>query len=311
VRDGLIIRLLPEAIIFPSTRRSLVARTDSLSRGLVVVSLACLIACPAGPARQAKAASDSTIDQLIAQLGDDSFERRQAAEKQLAKLRGKPVLVALTRAAARHSDLEIRCRAGKVLVAVRAAWVETLIGQLADESPDRRAEARRELAAIGQPAMKALKRAEVVHPNPQVRLRACVIRLIEQLGDDAFARREAAQRELVKIGKPALAALRRASTTSPDLEVRRRATKAIEAISAPPPQRVKNARRAPTPADVTRLIEQLGDDAFEPRDAAQRALAKIGKPALAALRRASIQSKDLEIRNRAAILVKTITDRPR
>jgi len=50
-----------------------------------------------------------------------------------------------------------------------------------------------------------------------------IARLIKQLGDDAFAKRQAATKELEAIGAPALAALRNAAATSGDLEIRRRA----------------------------------------------------------------------------------------
>jgi uncharacterized protein (TIGR03067 family) len=57
-----------------------------------------------------------------------------------------------------------------------------------------------------------------------------IARLIQQLGDDDFDTREAATRALGAIGVPALAALRKA-TSSPDLEVRRRATRISQAIT--------------------------------------------------------------------------------
>ena len=58
-----------------------------------------------------------------------------------------------------------------------------------------------------------------------------VAALIKQLGDDAFDRREAASKELEDIGEPALAALRKAATSSDDLEIRRRAERIIQAIA--------------------------------------------------------------------------------
>jgi transposase len=58
-----------------------------------------------------------------------------------------------------------------------------------------------------------------------------VATLIKQLGDDAFATREAASKELVDIGEPALPALRKAATSSDDLEIRRRAERIIQAIA--------------------------------------------------------------------------------
>lgn len=47
-------------------------------------------------------------------------------------------------------------------------------------------------------------------------------RLIDQLGSESFAEREAAARALQEVGEPALAALQKAAKGSPDAEVRRR-----------------------------------------------------------------------------------------
>ena len=57
-------------------------------------------------------------------------------------------------------------------------------------------------------------------------------RLVEQLGDDDFDIREAASRELVEIGEPALAVLQSAAATNSDLEVRWRAGQAIQVVTA-------------------------------------------------------------------------------
>src|SRR5438094_479090 len=57
-----------------------------------------------------------------------------------------------------------------------------------------------------------------------------VERLIRQLGDPRFARREAASKALAKVGEPALAALRKAAASSDDVEVRLRAARLVEAI---------------------------------------------------------------------------------
>jgi hypothetical protein len=59
-----------------------------------------------------------------------------------------------------------------------------------------------------------------------------IARLIKQLGDDAFVQREAASKELNAIGEPALAELRKAAAASDDLEIRQRAKRAVEAITA-------------------------------------------------------------------------------
>ena len=54
--------------------------------------------------------------------------------------------------------------------------------------------------------------------------------VIKQLGDDEFAKRETASKELEALGEPALPALRKARL-SDDAEIRRRAEEAIRAIS--------------------------------------------------------------------------------
>jgi uncharacterized protein (TIGR03067 family) len=59
-----------------------------------------------------------------------------------------------------------------------------------------------------------------------------IARLIKQLGDDDFAKREAASRQLDAIGEPALPALRRAAASSDDPEVRRRSESIAKNITA-------------------------------------------------------------------------------
>jgi hypothetical protein len=59
----------------------------------------------------------------------------------------------------------------------------------------------------------------------------------------------------------------------------------------------------PEPPEVDRLIEQLGAQRFKEREAATKALAAIGEPALEALRNAAATSADAEIRWRSRDLV--------
>jgi uncharacterized protein (TIGR03067 family) len=59
-----------------------------------------------------------------------------------------------------------------------------------------------------------------------------IARLIDVLGDDDFAQREAAENELEVIGEPALAALRRAARVSDDREIRWRAEAVGRTIAA-------------------------------------------------------------------------------
>jgi len=59
-----------------------------------------------------------------------------------------------------------------------------------------------------------------------------IARLIKQLGDNAFAKREAASKAIETIGEPALAALRKAAVSNADPEIRRRAERIIRMIFA-------------------------------------------------------------------------------
>src|SRR6478609_7317721 len=59
-----------------------------------------------------------------------------------------------------------------------------------------------------------------------------IARLIKQLGDDSFRKREAATKELDAIGEPALAALQKAAASSDDVEIRWRAGRVSDAIAA-------------------------------------------------------------------------------
>jgi RNA polymerase sigma factor (sigma-70 family) len=78
-----------------------------------------------------------------------------------------------------------------------------------------------------------------------------------------------------------------------------------EAQAAPP---IARDEAAPDSRDVERLIKQLGGDEFEEREAATRALKKVGKPALKALGEAATENADAEVRTRAAALIVAIHD---
>jgi WD40 repeat protein len=64
----------------------------------------------------------------------------------------------------------------------------------------------------------------------------------------------------------------------------------------------------PSPAELARLIRQLGDDDFEAREAATARLKEIGEPALPVLQKA-LASNDAEVRRRAETIVAAIEDR--
>src|SRR5437870_4855584 len=57
-----------------------------------------------------------------------------------------------------------------------------------------------------------------------------VAELIDKLGDDDFDRREEAQKELRRIGKPGVKQLARAFSTAGDLEIRKRAGKLLNEL---------------------------------------------------------------------------------
>jgi WD40 repeat protein len=59
-----------------------------------------------------------------------------------------------------------------------------------------------------------------------------------------------------------------------------------------------------SPAEIDRLIKQLGSDEFEQRQAASKALEAIGEPALDALRKTANKSDNAEIRRRAVDVVR-------
>jgi HEAT repeat protein len=80
--------------------------------------------------------------------------------------------------------------------------------------------------------MMVVGRAGTLRGDPGQELDAeRIARLIKQLGDDSFARREAASKELEGLGAPAVAALRKAAASDDDPEIRRRAHRIEEAIT--------------------------------------------------------------------------------
>jgi hypothetical protein len=85
-------------------------------RASLILAVAAVLALGAAPGKKA---GPDDIARLIAQLGDDSFDRREAASKALEAI-GKPAVRPLLKAAASSSDLEIRCRAERVIGAIAA-----------------------------------------------------------------------------------------------------------------------------------------------------------------------------------------------
>jgi WD40 repeat protein len=76
--------------------------------------------------------------------------------------------------------------------------------------------------------------------------------------------------------------------------------------ASPPPQ----AKKEVDEKAIRALIADLGDESFVKREAANKALAAMGRPALPLLRKTAAEAADLEVRERASQLVRTIANTP-
>lgn len=222
---------------------------------------------------------------LVARLGADNAKAREAAEKEL-----RQVLQA-------GKDERVKGKNGRFEVLLLADKAKRALLQAEREDSNPEVRERAMLIVLGVKPVELLKAtslavAEAIHPDNRVSA------LIEQLGAEDFDVRERASKALVRIGEPALDALRKARSHK-DPEVKSRAQKAISQIEEAEEQKV------PPNKQVSALIEQLGDDNFNVRERASRALVRIGEPALGALRQAR-SSEDLEVRRRAKLAIEEI-----
>ena len=71
----------------------------------------------------------------------------------------------------------------------------------------------------------------------------------------------------------------------------------------------KTVGPAKTPAEIDRLIKQLGSDNYSERDAASKALEAIGEPVRDALLNAATKCDDAEVRLRAEKVIKSLDAR--
>ncbi|MBL8792600.1 MAG: HEAT repeat domain-containing protein [Planctomycetia bacterium] len=136
--------------------------------------------------------------------------------------------------------------------------------------------------------------------------RARIARLIGQLGNDDFKVREAAGKELEKIGVPALKPLEEA-LKSTDAEVRRRAEDLLDKIGSHDPAFKQALLERKQMAQIASLIAQLDNAQFALRESASQGLVNIGVPALVALKKtAADPAAPLEVRTRVRNLITRI-----
>jgi hypothetical protein len=91
-------------------------------RACALVCVTAALALAAGPGKEAKS---RRVARLVEQLGDDDFDKREAASKELERV-GEPAVDALRKAAS-AADLEVRRRARALLV--KAGWVPLFNGK--------------------------------------------------------------------------------------------------------------------------------------------------------------------------------------
>jgi HEAT repeat protein len=104
-------------------------------------------------------------------------------------------------------------------------------------------------ALAADPAKAVTLLRDKLHARPD--LRGQIATLIKQLGDDEFAVRERATKELGAIGADAGPALRRAGAEDPSPEVRQRAGELIDRLPTV-------TRMRPTDARAIEVLEKIG-----------------------------------------------------
>jgi HEAT repeat protein len=201
---------------------------------LLIVSLSALSAAPPpDPDRP-------SVDRLIRQLGDETFNKREEAAKRLGEI-GLPALQPLRTAATKDVDPEIRHRALRL---VNSFNIQMLILRFAEDlqrgDPDQRELVTTTLATLSGTNLESLRQAVALCNDAERRRRAeatieavrpaRVEMLIRQLGDDGFANREDAQNALIGIGKPALPGLRQAVADGMDPEIVWRARRLLKVV---------------------------------------------------------------------------------
>jgi WD40 repeat protein len=94
---------------------------------LLLVSVSWVLADDKPPAPEGKkeAADEKTLRALIAQLGDESFDKREAAAKRLAEI-GEPALKLIESAVEQAGDPEVRARATALVRVIAKSFLQEL-----------------------------------------------------------------------------------------------------------------------------------------------------------------------------------------
>jgi HEAT repeat protein len=125
-----------------------------------------------------------------------------------------------------------------------------------------------------------------------------VAELIRQLDAKKFRERDKAMKALTAYGEPVLPALEKAVKGPVSLETQRRLNAVIWTLRAP--ARAEEAKR------VAALIGQLNANSFEVREAALKALAAVGRPALSQLYAATFGPDPETARRAEAVIVRIL-----
>jgi HEAT repeat protein len=220
------------------------------------------------------------VEPLIKMLGDEIPGVRWAAAIPLGELGDARAVEPLIKALS-DKNPSVRLYVAEALGAIKdAKAVEPLTKALDDADKTVRRYAADALAAIKKPIKEEKSSNEKMD------------KLVSQLGGKKAGDIEAAQKELTKIGLPALPKLTKAMRSA-DGNLAKTASQVVDTIT-------KNL--APS---IETLVKNLGAEKHLTREDAYKQLKKIGWPALPAIRKA-LESKDPEVSSRVKKLIKEI-----
>ncbi len=162
------------------------------------VLAACAFAASPDTPKSSPDALTAKIARLIAELGNDRFEVREKAEKELAET-GRPAVPAL-REAVKHSDLEVRMRAGRALEAIRTT-PRYLREDLKDKDPVTRREAVERLGLLGDKAKEVVPDLVPLLKDSDEAVRDAAMSALFAIDPDHKALADAAPRKATVGGK--------------------------------------------------------------------------------------------------------------